>query len=51
MNANEIAHARADAHEKLNDILDAKEEWSWPLVATVVVEEPGIGEYIRQQRS
>lgn len=49
MNNDLVNRMRAEAHEKLDEILDAREEWRYPLVATIVVEAPGVREYFRQR--
>lgn len=33
---------KKEAHERLDDILEAKEMWYYPLVITVIVESPAV---------
>lgn len=49
MNSDLVDRMRAEAHEKFDEILDAREKWRYPFVATVVVEAPGVREYFHQR--
>jgi hypothetical protein len=41
---------RAEAHARLEAILDQKEEWSYPMVATVIVEAPAVRAVLAARR-
>ena len=40
---------REEAHEKLDELLDRKETWRYPLVVTVSVESPAVRHLVGEE--